>query len=89
MLSTCSRLRYLSVDNAAVEWGEEGLSSEQQHTSLLTAQLGRSVGACAIMALLSWAPELRVLHLHSCPDLGSHHLSYVSKHSQVKWGLYM
>lgn len=72
IFSSCPNLRILSKDGSDVIWGDGPDPPPLKH--LKKVQLGRTVSALTITKILSLAPELTALHVHSCFDLTNEHL---------------
>ncbi|XP_063231260.1 uncharacterized protein LOC134535857 [Bacillus rossius redtenbacheri] len=76
VLCSCPNLQTLIGDGADVDW-----TPNHSHVlftklaSLRDVQLGRTVTARALTALLKRAPALRIAHFYSCPDLVDDHLN--------------
>ncbi|XP_012256798.1 uncharacterized protein LOC105686491 isoform X2 [Athalia rosae] len=72
IFSSCPNLRILSKDGSDVIWsnGPDPLPLKY----LKKVHLGRTVSALTITKILSLAPELMALHVHSCFDLTNTHL---------------
>ncbi|XP_066594039.1 uncharacterized protein [Prorops nasuta] len=68
----CTNLRILSMGGSNVTWTDGTDPSPLKY--LRKIQLGRIVTATAITKILSFAPELVTLHVHSCFDLTNEHL---------------
>jgi hypothetical protein len=66
-----------------VDWLEGDWSVGSVLPCLRAIQLGRVVSARVIGALLTRAPDLKVLHLYVCPDLTDTHLGHIARHNQV------
>lgn len=75
VFGNCANLRTLVIDGCNVVWTEGGQgSSVGQLKYLRRVQLGRTVQATTITKILTLAPELTALHVHSCFDLTDAHL---------------
>ncbi|XP_012272213.1 uncharacterized protein LOC105695317 [Orussus abietinus] len=68
----CPNLRTLTNDEANIFWSEG--PDPPLLKQLKKVQLGKIVNATTIIKVLSLAPELTVLHVHSCFDLTDVHL---------------
>ena len=68
----CPNLRTLTKDGSNVIWSE-GVDPPILK-NLRKVQLGRTVSSATIMKILSLAPELSALHIHSCFDLSDEHI---------------
>lgn len=72
IFSSCPNLKILSKDGSDVIWSD-GIDPPPLKR-LKKVQLGRTVSALTITKILSLAPELTALHVHSCFDLTNEHL---------------
>lgn len=72
VFSNCSNLRTFTNDGSNIIWTEGADPPPLKY--LKKIQLGRIVSAVAITKILSLAPELTALHVHSCFDLTNEHL---------------
>ncbi|XP_043471872.1 uncharacterized protein LOC122504722 [Leptopilina heterotoma] len=72
IFTSCPNLRTLTKDGCNVIWSEG--ADPQPLRNLQKVQLGRSCSAATILKLLSLAPELNALHVHSCFDLSDEHI---------------
>nr|XP_012235673.1 PREDICTED: uncharacterized protein LOC105679920 [Linepithema humile]XP_012235674.1 PREDICTED: uncharacterized protein LOC105679920 [Linepithema humile] len=77
VLSNCSNLHTLVEDGPSVVWSDG--HDPPPLRRLRRIQLGRAVNASAITKVLSLAPELTALHVHSCLDLTNEHLERLLK----------
>ncbi|XP_076165468.1 uncharacterized protein LOC143145713 [Ptiloglossa arizonensis] len=82
IFSSCCNLRTFTNDGSNTIWNEG--ADPPPLKCLKKIQLGRVVSAVAITKILSLAPQLTALHVHSCFDLTNEHLekllSTSSKH---------
>lgn len=72
IFSTCTNLRTFTNDGSNIVWSEGADPPSLKY--LKKIQLGHIVSAVAITKVLSLAPELTALHVHSCFDLTNEHL---------------
>ncbi|XP_076756707.1 uncharacterized protein LOC143426875 [Xylocopa sonorina] len=72
IFSSCPNLRTFTNDGSNIIWTEGADPPPLKY--LKKIQLGRIVSAVAITKILSLAPELTALHVHSCFDLTNEHL---------------
>ncbi|XP_046819366.1 uncharacterized protein LOC124424408 isoform X1 [Vespa crabro] len=72
IFSNCPNLRILTKDGFSIIWAEG--SDPPPLKYLRKIQLGHTINALAITKILSLAPELTALHIHSCFDLTNEHL---------------
>lgn len=72
IFANCPNLEILTKDGSSVVWLDGPDPSPLR--CLKKVQLGRTVSATTIMKILSLAPELTSLHVHSCFDLTDEHL---------------
>ncbi|XP_051161058.1 uncharacterized protein LOC127281406 [Leptopilina boulardi] len=73
IFNNCPNLRTLTKDGCSVIWSEGGVDPPALK-NLRKVQLGRTVSAGTILKILSLAPELNALHIHSCFDLSDEHI---------------
>ncbi|XP_033215942.1 uncharacterized protein LOC117172293 [Belonocnema kinseyi] len=69
---SCPNLRTLTKDGCNVIWSDG--TDPPVLKNLRKVQLGRTVSAATIIKILSLAPELTALHIHSCFDLSDEHI---------------
>ncbi|XP_014611720.1 PREDICTED: uncharacterized protein LOC106790952 [Polistes canadensis] len=72
IFSGCPNLRKLMKDGSEVIWSTGPDPPPLQY--LKKVRLGHKVSAVSVTKILSLAPELTALHIHSCSDLTNEHL---------------